>query len=273
MNICFTIDESYVQHVCVVIRSIAINNSFTPITVYIVSFGIRSETVARLKKFILKLKHLQVVFIKAERSLVDGFKVTGHASGVNYLRLFLPNLLPAVDKTIYLDADLVVIGDLRELYNINIEDRPLAAVPAPTPEVSDMLGIDADLYFNSGVMLLNLHYWRLHGLPNRLKEFILNNPEKITFWDQDALNANTSDTYLKLDQKWNFMQYNSELRGASIVHFAGKHKPWHYYCEHPLRYLYFHYLKQTPWENFTFPETSVSARIRQLIRRLVNAIG
>lgn len=78
-------------------------------------------------------------------------------------RLFLPRLLSSLDKIIYLDGDIFIMKDLAELWNIDIETYSLAAVPDIKETQHDIRtlryyreqNLDADRYFNAGVLLMN----------------------------------------------------------------------------------------------------------------------
>ena len=77
-------------------------------------------------------------------------------------RLFLPELLLDIERVLYLDCDMVVNVDISELYDIDMEDYPLAAVAEGTVDSTWMsyyklVGIIPEIYFNSGLLLLNLH--------------------------------------------------------------------------------------------------------------------
>ena len=79
-------------------------------------------------------------------------------------RFLLPKIIfPAIEKIIYLDADTIVNLDIRELWRVELEDKPLAAVvdigaynlPLCTEGI-----VKPENYFNSGVLLMNLEKWR-----------------------------------------------------------------------------------------------------------------
>ena len=53
----------------------------------------------------------------------------------------------------------------------------------------DAVGVDTDAYFNSGVLLINLDYWREHNITQQLLDFVCTNPNKCLLHDQDAINA------------------------------------------------------------------------------------
>ncbi len=75
-------------------------------------------------------------------------------------RAFLPELLPDVERVLYLDVDTVVMDALEPLWTTDVSGHYLAAV---TNVLEDRFATAAELaldgpeaYFNSGVLLLNL---------------------------------------------------------------------------------------------------------------------
>ena len=92
-----------------------------------------------------------------------------------YFRLFIPELFPQYDKVIYLDADLVVPGDISELYQEHLGTKLVGAVAdysiqkiAPFMRYIDRyVGVDHQNYVNSGVLLLNCKRLREVDLAGR----------------------------------------------------------------------------------------------------------
>lgn len=189
-----------------------------------------------------------------------------------YYRLLLADILPeSVHKVLYLDADIIVRHDLKELYDSNIVDVALAAVTEPdgTGESCNRLGYPSELgYFNSGVILFNLDYFRKKNITEKLINFIKENPEKLGCPDQDTLNFVLRNEKRMLPLKYNvqegFFRVSPEavatkeqlsaIQDPYIVHFTTNEKPWKKSCRHPLRHLYYEYRKGTPWAKSTFME-------------------
>jgi lipopolysaccharide biosynthesis glycosyltransferase len=248
INVCFTIEESYAQYVCVAISSMLKNNPSVFFSIHIFSLGLKKGIKTSIKSVLIDHTNHDLSFIDADVKLVQDFKVTLHASPVNYLRLFIASMLPQLDKILYLDCDIIVRSSLLELYEIDVSTVLFAAVPHKDLERSAVLDIGDDDYFNSGVLLINLIKWRQLNATDKLCDFILQHPAKIHYWDQDALSAVYYDAYLKLDEKWNFITSGiepSELEklDVRIIHFAGMHKPWSQYSNHSLKEEYHRYLK------------------------------
>lgn len=131
---------------------------------------------------------------------------TGIYSTACYLRLFTPSLLPNADKALYLDCDLIINGNLKELFDTNIDGFAVAAVRNATLSyiiVKYYLGFDywEDGYFNIGVLLMNLKFWRERNLQNLLFSYL--SSYRVSLQDQDALNIILHGYVLWLHPKWN----------------------------------------------------------------------
>ena len=53
------------------------------------------------------------------------------SSAVYYYRAFIPLLFPIYKKAIYIDSDTILRGDIGELFDIDLEDKVLAAMVDP----------------------------------------------------------------------------------------------------------------------------------------------
>ena len=150
-------------------------------------------------------------------------------------RLHMPELLPAsFDRVLYLDADVLVLGDIGELVVKDIDGKPLAAVQALTVGKIDKLrrrkialGLDeGDPYFNSGVMLFD---WKktLEGEFLQRAYHRLNGTRRFDAPDQDVLNQVFHRNWHRLDFAWNMKAaYLSLEPQTRIIHFYGVSKPW-----------------------------------------------
>jgi len=273
LQVCFSIEKSYAQHVCVTISSLLKNNPDVFFSVHIFSFGLSKSLKTSIQSVLSDYTNYSLAFVDADIKLVTDFKVTGHASPVNYLRLFIANLLPQLDKILYLDCDIIVRSSVIELYEMDINNFLFAAVPQQELERSAVLGIGENDYFNSGVLLMNLAKWRSMDATNKLTDFILNNPSKIHYWDQDALSAIYHSEYLKLDEKWNFMNIDVDSSALDamdvrIIHFAGKHKPWSPHSIHPLKNEYYKYLKDVEFKRSVWGKVKLLKLTRTILSRI-----
>lgn len=158
------------------------------------------------------------------------------ASLTIYFRLFIPELFPQYDKVIYLDADLVVSGDISELYLEHLGTKLVGAVAdysiqkiAPFMHYIDRyVGVDHQNYVNSGVLLLNSKRLREVNFAGCFLQMVSQYGLETVAPDQDYLNALCRYGIHYLDPEWNAMP--SECMGLmddpQIVHFNLGSKPW-----------------------------------------------
>lgn len=211
---------------------------------------------------------------------------------VAWYRVALPELLPDVDRILYLDSDLIVTDSLELLGSIDLGSAALAAVTNPLYPGTSLdflreLGVpSAHDYFNTGVMLMNLSAWRQEQLGAKLQSFI-DRGRGLELWpDQTALNAVLWHRRLPLPPRWNAQNTIFDLRpkqlpfslddielarrSPAVVHFIGPYKPWHHRSKHPLRSLYFDHLDQTPWAGRQIEGATLANRT---LRLLPSALG
>ncbi len=172
-------------------------------------------------------------------------------------RVMLPDIFPELSKIIYLDADLFVNRDIRELWDTDISQYTLAAVPDADvvnglvcPHVVKRKEVPAYRYFNSGVLYMNLNKIREQGnMKTQILQFLSHTNEN-HLPDQDALNFIYNETTLLLDESWNHfiknVRRNNELKAEpKIYHYVGTLCILYYLTE--VEQLYFETICRTPW--------------------------
>jgi lipopolysaccharide biosynthesis glycosyltransferase len=187
-----------------------------------------------------------------------------------WYRVFLAELLPEVDRVLYLDADTIAVDSLAPLWETELGDHYLAAVTNVFMREhagrAERLGLSGpEAYFNTGVMLLNLELWRRDGLAGAICDYARANSERLGWADQDTMNILLGERRLRLHPRWNVMNsvvgfpWAEEVFGAEAVaearanpgirHFEGPsvNKPWHPGCERAMRDLYLEHRRRTPW--------------------------
>ena len=149
------------------------------------------------------------------------------------LRLLIPNILEC-DKVIYLDCDLAVNIDLKEMWDLDLQGNSITGSidegisdTYNKSQIRKIMGKDTD-YLNAGVMVMDLKKIREnHDLFNESIDYLDAHP-KAKMRDQDALNCIFIDDKLTIDRKYNRLASSvskEEGFGDKIIHFTGK-KPW-----------------------------------------------
>lgn len=264
MNIVCSADNNYIQHCCVMLISFFENNREEKHTVHFLTEGVEQAH----QEFIRNIVHSYqgkffYYLVRAEFLESCPIRATDHLTIATYNRLFMAEILPDnIDKVLYLDCDIVVNHSISEFWEMPLDAYAIAAVEelgCSAEDAYERLGYDIHYgYFNAGVLLVNLDYWRTHNLTHAFLDYIRCNFDKLRAHDQDVLNALLYDKCLHVSYEWNVeeafyhysvikrLEYNGELRyilrHPKILHYTWKPKPWDASCRHPFRINYFCYL-------------------------------
>ena len=207
MNIVCATDNNFVQHCTIMMVSVLSNNPNT--VFYVLTDGLTEKNNHILHEEVERLGGtLHICLVDDEQinalplSKVEGLS---HISRATYYRLMISDLLPDVDKVIYLDCDIVVNGPLNELWDTDISNYAIAAViQIGHGFEAERLGYPISYgYFNAGVNMLNLKYFREHDIKVALFKYAEDNSDKLLYNDQDILNAVLYDICLHLLPMWN----------------------------------------------------------------------
>lgn len=208
--------------------------------------------------------------VEPERLAVLPSKGPALGGRTSWIRIVLPDLLPDLDRLIYLDADTLVLQSLAPLWATDLRGAPIAAVAnIVEPEQRDhvvQLGLDPTSYFNAGVLVMDLATMRRSDAVRGLVAVAAQRADRMSWYDQDALNVTFAGSWLALHPRWNAQNslwtwaewaralFGPELLAEAlstpaIVHFEGPAvvKPWHVLGDHPLRRRYLATLAATPW--------------------------
>lgn len=245
--------------------------------------GINAQNREVMAGFFEQFRNLTLRFVKLDDSIAkysDGVRkrLFSDSDFETYSRLLIPDLLPFYDKVLYLDSDLVAQGDIAELYDTDLGDNLLGAVPdidtlgrlnfndgRRLEYASNVLKLDDPYnYFQAGVMLLNCKGLRDAMSVEQCLEKALD--AKLPGGVQDLFNAACKGKVTLIDWKWNVLHdcndlvddvfsaapasaWNAYVESRSrpqIIHYAGAVKPW----EEPgcdYGYVFWRYARRTPF--------------------------
>lgn len=262
VNLALSTDEGYIENTATVIYSVLSN--IAPDT--FCHFYILSSKLSKKRK-----KQLQTLtrahacafsFIKPQAELLSIFKKVPLPAHINiecFNRLFLPLMLPHVNRILYLDSDLVVLKDLSPLYFEDLAGNYFAAVEDVNPTLKGKLGYPNQYgYYNSGVLLMNIQALQNTDYLAILTKSVSERYSKYPVGgDQDILNDCFYDKIKPLSYAWNMFHewhgckkmftpsnsadYFQSVKSPAIVHFVGPVKPWHSGCKRPYTEEYLAY--------------------------------
>ena len=274
MEILCATDERYLPHAATMLCSLLEHNSVPRIHLF--HSSIFSRDLAKLRSLVARYGG-QITFYEIAPADFEDLRVDKWVSMAAYYRLLAPRLLPAeVDKVLYLDLDIIVRGSLSWLWDTDITDYALAAASSHyEDDARKALGLPAGTKcLNSGVMLINLKFWRQDKVSERAISFARDNPDAVQYWDQDALNAILANQWIELPSYWNWREGQRELvlgtgTEPTIVHFWTEDKPWQWSNAHPFKREYRQYRLKTPWRRYKEdgqPSLTLGAWLRSLAR-------
>lgn len=292
ISIVLASDDNYAQHGAVACASILVNHrGMVPIHFYYFDDGISEAKQAEIAATVTGLKGI-ITFIPTAGKEIQAH-TSGHVNRAAYLRLLIPELLPRdVERVIYLDTDLVVLDDIQELWEMDLEGKPLGAVPdlgilassRMRRQKEETLGIEeGELYFNSGVMVMDLKAWR----ENQYGPQVIRCVEEGNFrhHDQDGLNKVFRDNWKPLPLRWNVIPpvftlpvkvlkksrwrnlALEALERPGVFHWAGRYKPWEFPPKGHFNEKYYTYLASTAFAGAKMPQPGTDMRGKSVTRQ------
>lgn len=226
-------DNNYVPGVLVLIASAAFHNPGARFAV--LDMGISPENrdrIDRLSKQVgVEISRIEVPANAFDRLLVK----RGHLTRSTYLRLLIPDLFPSEDRAIYMDCDMVVMGDLSLLQDIDLSQNVIAAVPCPSPDPVEVAatGHVMGSYVNAGLLVMNLPVWRREQVAVHCMELLSDPSHPLLSEDQSAINIVAKGRTRLLPAHFNVYSdpasYNCTddfPESPTVVHYVVNNKPW-----------------------------------------------
>ncbi|TCU24595.1 lipopolysaccharide biosynthesis glycosyltransferase [Rhizobium azibense] len=289
--IAFGLDTTYLPHAAVVLASLIANAPGAKFRFLVVHDGISPQARSTFERC---GEGHRFDWLEIKGSSVLGMPGKRHISRAGYYRLMLAELAPPdIDRVLYLDADLVVMGDIRELYASDLGEHAIGAVCD--------VGMDGEVfaerfqlqpqrlgYFNSGVLLMDLAKLRASDDLSKVITVLETRIDDMEYGDQCALNVVFWSRWKQLDILWNVQRRMlmpqegkpcyataAEIkkgRRPKIIHFTEHNKPWSTDGWHPLIWTYYRYLKKTPYraQVLKLGEVHFVKDLRRKIKTIVN---
>ena len=223
-------------------------------------------------------------------SAYDNLPLRGHFKIETYFRLLLPELFTHYDKILYLDSDMIVCGDVADLYATDITGNLIAACkdadtaglyngyePQKKAYMDKVLKIKHPYdYFQAGTLLMNLAEFRKTYSTKEMMDNAGSYPWELL--DQDVLNHLAEGKTLFVDMAWNVMvdwryirirdiigraprslyyEYMLARKKPKILHYAGPDKPWSD-PESDFAEIFWLYCRKTPFYEIVLARLSRS---------------
>ncbi|NQN95848.1 SP_1767 family glycosyltransferase [Streptococcus suis] len=239
LDIAFSVNNRYAQYLGATILSILAHHPKEEVRVHILYKEIAQSILQDLDNLAQQTPNLELHFHLLEDQQFSAIPIRTEQFPIeSFSRFLLPELLADLDRILYLDVDILVHGNLMELFQTDLEGYALGAIVEADifkyyQWYLDSLGFAAtDAYFSSGVLLMDLNKMRQDGATNQLVTMAIDKARDYKFPDQDILNLYYKGNFKQLSPAYNYTdvrKQNKELTTDEIVieHFNGDIKAWH----------------------------------------------
>lgn len=271
LNVAYSSDENYFQHLKVSVLSLLDNNrDFSKINIYVLSNGILAQSMENLQQAIKQYNNQAEIIVIDFTKILKRIPTTIKFHLSSFGRLFLGECIEK-DRVLYLDCDSVVNGSFFELFQMNLGDCICAAVQDNVyVKYKKAIGLQKDdVYFNAGFLMIDLKKWRQENMQAKALEMIERFNGNIPHNDQGVLNAICYKRILRVHPKYNFQcpmfEYTPEQLQKMIpnyytekeiiearenpvfIHYTTgfSNRPWREPCTHIYKDVYRKYQNQT----------------------------
>jgi lipopolysaccharide biosynthesis glycosyltransferase len=288
INLACASDDNFSQHLTVMLCSCLYNFSKENfLHVFVLDGGISLRKRQIIQNIFFKQTNSKITFITINSEKYRGLKKYSFTPEATYYKIDLPNLLPNLNKIIYLDCDIVILGDLSEIWNTDIKDKIIIAAQDPDIWMEKTYDNFFRLskktnYFNSGVMLMDLNMMRAENISQQTIAFIKENNDKLFHWDQQALNFILLNRWERISSQWNLGSglelannyFDTTLskedfylakKQPKLIHYSSRFfKPWLFESSGKYKKYYYEYLDKTDYSGWR-PVLSIWSLYKKIV--------
>jgi lipopolysaccharide biosynthesis glycosyltransferase len=239
--------NNYISLAYICMRSILYSKlAFTYISFYIlISKNFTKKNIAFLKSLYDQYDYFNITILELDNRYDKAF-VSSYITKETYFRFSLGELIPHLNKLIYIDNDVIIFKDLTNLYNLNFNNKIILGQPIHFYNSSKI----GKYRINAGILLLNLKKMREIKMEKKILNILINKREEYNYHDQSIINKyfklylgdyppenharpyNNNQIILFNNKSGNL--YNNDYflfswKYPTMRHYLGKYKPGHKY--------------------------------------------
>lgn len=304
MNVMYVSDDNYAMIMGISILSLLDNNKdIEVINIFWVADNVSESNVEKVKRSVEAYNRNLFIIRKPDiQALLGCDVIINNIAWVEniFSRVFLGEIFKeyeGVDKLIYVDCDTLVIGSLKDLWNLELGNLIGAAVCEAMGNLhKKAIGLSKEAnYFNSGVFLIDLVKWQKNDIDSKVSNFVKSRKGRLEYPDESILNGVLSMKLKRLSPKYNltslsvyftaeelkifrksYIAYSEDerqkaLADARIIHFTATYldvRPWVENCQHPYADRWLRYKEMSLWADEPCMRDNRSAKMR-LARKVV----
>lgn len=299
MHLLFATNDAYVPHVATTLCSIFENNKDMQFVAHVMATDISEDNRRKLQQFVDSYHHMLDVKVINPDDLEIDLSVCGKWGIFPSLKLYAADLYPEVDRMLYVDADMICLGSLKEIDDLDMTNWYVAASPDEEGSAKHKarLGMPLDSFYGcAGLMYFNLAAWREHNVRKSCFDFFNapENKEIIQWGEQDVINKVCMGRIYPLHLKFNMFshywlhhgqaiptryrdQWLSYKNQPVIIHNIDSVKPWFKDNTFPYKKYYWQYHTLTPWKDEAYGYSKEykgrKKYIKQWIKSILHKLG
>lgn len=230
-------DQKYAEYATVMLQTLAHNYKQPLDVICLVSSDLLNNgTLELIKSKLIDADHLNIMFRSSGGTKVGEAKpwdeITGYLSSIIIDKVLISSLCPEYDEAVYVDGDCIFARNATKFIEHPLPgNSKIVAMPEQSIVPARDLNKPEMSYFNNGVFITDLNYWRENNLEELMLDWMLKNttgpcPE------QTAMNVYLHDVWFPLSPNFNYwdsfswpgllMSYPEPV----VIHFVGPIKPW-----------------------------------------------
>ena len=228
--VCF--DYEYVHIAKAMLKSLYLNSGIKNFVVHCFTRNISNEVMKQINQYNLNIQQYNMTY-----NFEHYYNHLNHVTVSTMDRLLMTKILDSkVDRIVYLDIDLLILNNIKNLFKVDTKEKGIAARPSIEKNLLNIWirthrdkNKTAAKYFNfkhsfnAGVLVCDLKKLRKNNFYEQTKAYYV----KAGFNDQIILNLYANQKYSQLDKKYNtYANLEAPEYDISILHFAGHMKPW-----------------------------------------------
>ncbi|MCD7735932.1 MAG: DUF4422 domain-containing protein [Lachnospiraceae bacterium] len=244
INIAVTVNDNYVYPLKIMLHTLFHSNRDIRAQVYLIYSDVSRENLENLRKLCTSFQS-GFFPVKIGEEYFRDAPCMLHLSKEMYYRILIADFVPdTLERILYLDPDMLVLGDIRPLYHVEMDGKFFAGAQdrlqdgqrkKKNPEIRTT-------YINSGVLVCNLACLRKEQNRQEVFDFLVENRERLQFPDQDLINELYEERLVYVKDRYNLnpnIPYAREFFYSNFfpflwpeeerpvcLHYMGSDKPW-----------------------------------------------
>ncbi len=292
INISYACNEAYMEQTTVSLVSLFKNcSSPSKLHIFFIDMGVTDFSKDEMRKLVESYgSQLTIVPFESIAFDLNTSEKTGRHIKSVYAKLFYGRL-PNIEKIIYLDSDMVITGDIKNLWDIDLNGNVVAGVETlHTVEDNKKIGyLASDRAINDGMVVMDLRKWRDEKYLEKCLEFIEENNGEPPVLSEGTINAVCKGNIQIIHPRYNLMsaivgesikkiegltgrkyytqkEIDEATRNPCIIHYLSGfyNRPWCKRCTHPMKDEYLKYRKMTKWANEPLQDKDLPTRLKMV---------